>query len=204
MEPLLKKYKVLIIGNSCVGKTSILKRHVDGKFSEEVAGTIGVDYRANTYIRDGHRYDMQIWDTAGQERFRNVTRAYYRDANAALLVFDLGNVKSFNAIADWYHQLLEQTNKQQGDMVVVLIGNKCDVKPEVKLNDIQDLAAKLGISTYVQTSAKNGDRINEVFDQLLEKLISKDNPGIQGHDNTIRVGQRVRTWSRSKDGQGCC
>lgn len=204
MEPLLRKYKVLIIGNSCVGKTSILSRHVDGKFSEEVAGTIGVDYRANTYIRDGQRYDMQIWDTAGQERFRNVTRAYYRDANAALLVFDLTDVNSFNEITNWYNQLLEQTNKKQGDMVIVLIGNKSDLKHEVQLNDIQSLAAKLGISTYVQTSAKHGDRINEVFDQLLEKLISKDNPGIQSKANTIRVGPRTRTWSVSKDGKGCC
>jgi len=177
MEPLLKKYKVLIIGNSCVGKTSILCRHVDGKFSEEVPGTIGVDYRSNTYVRDGKRYDLQVWDTAGQERFRNVTRAYYRDANAALLVFDLSDHVSFENIPMWHSQLLEQTGRDRKELVIILIGNKSDLNHEVQLSEIQVLASKLNISTYIQTSAKKGDRVNEVFDQLLEKLITKGGPG---------------------------
>ena len=148
MEPLLKKFKVLIIGNSCAGKTSILRRHVDCKFSEEVPGTIGVDYRANTYIRNGQRYDLQVWDTAGQERFRNVTRAYYRDANAALLVFDLNDHKSFAAIPEWHRQLLDQTGKQDNELVIILIGNKCDLQHNVPLSEIQKLASDLSISTH--------------------------------------------------------
>lgn len=187
MEPLLKKYKVLIIGNSCAGKTSILHRHVDGKFIEDVPGTIGVDYRANTYIRDGHRYDLQIWDTAGQERFRNVTRAYYRDANAALLVFDLNNQESFEAVADWHKQLLDQTGKTSDELVIILIGNKSDLEHTVTMSDIQSLASHLKISTYIQTSAKKGDRVNEVFDQLLEKLIAKGQPGLISK-GAIKIG----------------
>lgn len=190
MDTLLKKYKVLIIGNSCVGKTSLLLRHVDGKFTEEVAGTIGVDYRANTYIRDSRRYDLQIWDTAGQDRFRNVTRVYYRDANAALLVFDLSNHESFEAIERWHKQLFEQVGeKTASKLIVMLVGNKCDKSHlKVELPEIQGLAAKLKISTYIQTSAKQGTRVNEVFDQLLEKLITHGSEGIS-NPTGIRVTQ---------------
>lgn len=201
MEPLIKKYKVLIIGNSCAGKTSILRRHVDGKFSEEVSGTIGVDYRSNTYIRDGNRYDLQVWDTAGQERFRNVTRAYYRDANAALLVFDLNNHESFAAIPGWHRQLLDQTGKSARDLVIILIGNKSDLDQKVQLSEIQNLASLLGVSTYIQTSAKKGERVNEVFEQLLEKLITKGGVGIISK-GAIKVGE-----SAMKTGSGarsCC
>jgi small GTP-binding protein len=199
MEPLLRKFKVLIIGDSCVGKTSILRRHVDGKFSEESAGTIGVDYRANTYIRDGRRYDLQVWDTAGQERFRNVTRAYYRDANAALLVFDLGSHKSFTSIPDWYHQLHSQTGRQSGDMVIILIGNKSDLDVHnVNMTEIQEMASTLNISTYIQTSAKDGERVNEVFDQLLEKLITKGDPGVVSTD-VISLGAKSH-----KSKSSCC
>lgn len=207
MEPLLKKYKVLIIGNSCAGKTSILRRHVEGKFSEDVPGTIGVDYRANTYIRDGARYDLQIWDTAGQERFKNVTLAYYRKANAALLVFDLSDHQSFEAIPNWYAQLLEQTGKSKDELVVILIGNKSDLEHAVSSHEIQQLAAKLKISTYIQTSAKHGDRINEVFDQLLEKLITQGSPGIGSEQmqDVIRIGQSGGySKTRTLKSQSCC
>lgn len=198
MEPLLQKYKVLIIGNSSVGKTSLLLRHVEGKFTEEVAGTIGVDYRANTYVRDGQRYDLQIWDTAGQERFRNVTRAYYRDANAALLVFDVTNHNSFSAIEGWCQNLREQVGTGT-DLIIILVGNKSDLPGhQVKLPEVQQLAEKLKISTYIQTSAKDGTRVNEVFEQLLGKLISKGNRGQSTKPGSITLGEGQRSEGK------CC
>ena len=196
MEPLLKKYKVLIIGDACVGKTSLLLRHVEGRFIEEVTGTIGVDYRANTYVRDNQRYDLQIWDTAGQDRFKNVTRAYYRDANAALLVFDLTNETTLDNIKTWYQQLTDHVDKS--DIVTILVGNKCDLKSKVMPPEIQQLASELNISTYVQTSAREGTRVNEVFEQLLEKLIAHD-----GLPQTPK-GEIVRLGGKPKSHNTCC
>jgi GTPase SAR1 family protein len=89
-----------------------------------------------------------------------------------LLVFDLNNHKSFTASPAWHRQLLEQTGKGLGDLVIILIGGKSDLEHKVQLPEIQDLASQLRIPTYIQTSAKKGDRIDEVFDQLLEKLIT--------------------------------
>lgn len=191
MNPIVKKFKVLIIGDANVGKTSLLLRHVDGKFYEEVAGTIGIDYRSNTYIRDNHRYDLMIWDTAGQERFRNVTKAYYRDADAVLLVFDLTDRISFNHIPRWFKQLLEETGRTTDDMVMILVGNKSDktTKIVVTLPEIQDMVSELGLSSYIQTSAREGNRVNEVFEQLLEKLITKiGRQGNNEHPGIIHVG----------------
>ena len=196
MEPLLKKYKVLIIGDACVGKTSLLLRHVEGRFIEEVTGTIGVDYRANTYVRDNQRYDLQIWDTAGQDRFKNVTRAYYRDANAALLVFDLTKETTLDNIKTWYQQLTNHVDRS--DIVTILVGNKCDLKSKVMPPEIQQLASELNISTYVQTSAREGTRVNEVFEQLLEKLIAHD-----GLPQTNK-GETVRLGGKPKSHNTCC
>lgn len=191
MNPITKKFKVLIIGDANVGKTSLLLRHVDGKFCEEIGGTIGIDYRSNTYIRDNQRYDLMIWDTAGQERFRNVTRAYYRDADAVLLVFDLTDRISFNHIPRWFEQLLKETGRTQEQMVMILVGNKSDCTDKIRVTcpEVQDMVSELGLSSYIQTSAREGERVNEVFEQLLEKLITKVGKSSSNEDNgSLRVG----------------
>lgn len=202
MNPIAKKFKVLIIGDANVGKTSLLLRHVDGKFCEEIGGTIGIDYRSNTYIRDNQRYDLMIWDTAGQERFRNVTKAYYRDADAALLVFDLTDRLSFNHVPRWFEQLLKETGRTQEQMVMILVGNKndCTDKIRVTLPEIQDMVSELGLSSYIQTSAREGERVNEVFEQLLEKLITKTSK--QDVDPTSKGTVNLHGGERNK--KSCC
>lgn len=192
------KFKVLIIGDSSVGKTSLLLRHVEGKFTEEVAGTIGIDYRSNTYIRDGHSYNLQIWDTAGQERFKNVTKAYYRDADAALLVFDVTNPESFKNIPQWYDQLIEQCGRHSGEIVTILVGNKCDMlQHTVDIGQVQEMASKIGITTYIQTSAKKGERVNEVFDQLLEKLITRRIPLEKERNQVVKITPERRSSTKN-------
>jgi small GTP-binding protein len=198
-NPTTKKYKVLIIGDANVGKTSLLLRHVDGKFNEEIAGTIGIDYRSNTYIRDNQRYDLQIWDTAGQERFKNVTKAYYRDADAALLVFDLTCTHSFENIPKWYKMLQEESGRSPHQFVTILVGNKNDCISKVKLVDIQKMVSELKISCYIQTSAKVGERVDEVFEQLLEKLITRSTGGRQPDPNIVTLNGYT-PHTRSK----CC
>lgn len=200
METSVNKFKVLIIGDSCVGKTSLLQRHIDGKFTEETVGTIGIDYRANTYVKDHKRYDLQIWDTAGQERFRAVTSAYYRDAHAALLVFDLTSHVSFSNVPTWHKQLIEQTGRTSSELVTILVGNKCDCDDSAKtvtLNEIQNTVSMLGISSYIQTSAKNGSKVDEMFEQLLEKLLT--------HQYGSNRGKSIKiATSSNKPALNCC
>jgi small GTP-binding protein len=200
------KYKVLIIGDANVGKTSLLRRHVDGKFTEEVAGTIGIDYRSNTYIRDNQRYDLQIWDTAGQERFRNVTKAYYRDADATLLVFDLTNTESFKHVPEWFEQLVKESGRTTKQIVTILVGNKSDCNNiNVDLRAVQDMVSRLEISNYIQTSAKVGERVDEVFEQLLEKLITRDSTGKKPHgtSGTINIKYGAPRSAKTSSARWC-
>jgi small GTP-binding protein len=190
----LVKYKVLIIGNSSSGKTSILLRYSKGQFSDLVAGTIGVDYQAQAYDRGGKKYYLNIWDTAGQERFKHIISAYYRDAHAVVLVFDLHDYKSFEAIDRWHSLVLENTNK---DVLFILVGNKSDLVHMVTQTEIQQTVSRLKISTYIQTSAKSGERITEVFDRVLEKLISTGCVGVVQRGVDIK---RVEPALRTK----CC
>lgn len=198
-EPLINKFKVLVIGNTCAGKTSILIRHATGRYDIDVKNTVGIDYRSIIYNKYGKKYNLQIWDTAGQERFNNVTRAYYRDADAALLVFDLNNPESFLAIKQWYHDLLLYSDREPHQMVIILVGNKSDLEHKVSLTEIQSLATELGISSYIQTSVKNGEHIGEVFDRLLDRLIhSVKSVPVSGVVLLSEPGARTRSLGR------CC
>ncbi|XP_032367753.1 GTP-binding protein Rab-3D [Etheostoma spectabile] len=103
-------FKLLIIGNSSVGKTSFLFRYADDSFTSAFVSTVGIDFKVKTVFRNDKRIKLQIWDTAGQERYRTITTAYYRGAMGFLLMYDITNQESFNAVQDWYET-------DPGDMV---------------------------------------------------------------------------------------
>ncbi|XP_023608590.1 LOW QUALITY PROTEIN: ras-related protein Rab-3B [Myotis lucifugus] len=120
-------FKLLIIGNSSVGKTSFLFRYADDTFTPAFVSTVGIDFKVKTVYRNEKRVKLQIWDTAGQERYRTITTAYYRGAMGFILMYDITNEESFNAVQDWATQIKTYSwdNAQ-----VILVGNKCDMEEE--------------------------------------------------------------------------
>eukprot|EP00061_Rhincodon_typus_P014737 g41983.t1 len=120
-------FKILIIGNSSVGKTSFLFRYADDSFTPAFVSTVGIDFKVKTIYRNEKRIKLQIWDTAGQERYRTITTAYYRGAMGFILMYDITNEESFNAVQDWSTQIKTYSwdNAQ-----VLLVGNKCDMEDE--------------------------------------------------------------------------
>nr|XP_046247008.1 ras-related protein Rab-3C isoform X2 [Scatophagus argus] len=120
-------FKLLIIGNSSVGKTSFLFRYADDSFSNSFVSTVGIDFKVKTVYRNDKRIKLQIWDTAGQERYRTITTAYYRGAMGFILMYDITNEESFNAVQDWATQIKTYSwdNAQ-----VIMVGNKCDMDEE--------------------------------------------------------------------------
>uniref|UniRef100_A0A3Q2WSQ6 small monomeric GTPase n=1 Tax=Haplochromis burtoni TaxID=8153 RepID=A0A3Q2WSQ6_HAPBU len=120
-------FKILIIGNSSVGKTSFLFRYADDSFTPAFVSTVGIDFKVKTIYRNDKRIKLQIWDTAGQERYRTITTAYYRGAMGFILMYDITNEESFNAVQDWSTQIKTYSwdNAQ-----VLLVGNKCDMEDE--------------------------------------------------------------------------
>ncbi|KAG8248400.1 Ras- protein Rab-3, partial [Homalodisca vitripennis] len=145
-------FKLLIIGNSSVGKTSFLFRYADDSFTSAFVSTVGIDFKVKTVFRHDKRVKLQIWDTAGQERYRTITTAYYRGAMGFILMYDITNEESFNSVQDWVTQIKTYSwdNAQ-----VILVGNKCDMEDErvISFERGKQLAEQLGIE-FFETSAK--------------------------------------------------
>ena len=188
-------FKLLIIGNSSVGKTSVLFRYADEQFSSAFVSTVGIDFKVKTIERNGQRIKLQIWDTAGQERYRTITTAYYRGALGFLLMYDITNEESFNAVQDWSTQI-----KTYGweSAQIILVGNKKDMEYDrvVSTERGRELANNLGYD-FFEVSAKSGEAVIPTFDRLVDNICMNmtDQMGGDGNNNNGKgdngVGQGV-------------
>mmetsp|Transcript_20454 Transcript_20454/g.47836 ORF Transcript_20454/g.47836 Transcript_20454/m.47836 type:complete len:210 (-) Transcript_20454:230-859(-) len=153
--------KLLLIGDSGVGKSCLLLRFSDDAFNTSFITTIGIDFKIRTVELDGKRCKLQIWDTAGQERFRTITTAYYRGAMGILLVYDITDEQSFSNIRNWMRQIEQHASDSVNK---VLIGNKCDMVEKKKVDTArgQALADEFGVK-FFETSAKNNIMVEQAF-----------------------------------------
>ena len=197
--------KLLLIGDSGVGKSCLLLRFSDDSFTTSFITTIGIDFKIKTIELDGKRIKLQIWDTAGQERFRTITTAYYRGAMGILLVYDVTDEQSFQNIRNWIRNI-EQHAADNVDKI--LIGNKCDMMSEklVETARGQALAEEYGIKFY-ETSAKSNINVVEAFTAIATDIKKRlmDNPaaGSAGQTSSVKVGGNQGGQAGQKDG-GCC
>ncbi|KAF7639521.1 hypothetical protein Mgra_00000850 [Meloidogyne graminicola] len=164
-------FTVMLLGDSCTGKTCILIRFKDNTFmNNNFISTVGIDYRNKIVELGRKRVKLQVWDTAGQERFRSLTASYYRDADALLLIYDVTNRASFEHIRDWLSQVKEYAKE---DVKLTLVGNKIDLgnQRKVKIDEGKQLAKDYDIP-FIETSAKSGQNINEIFYNLTKRLLT--------------------------------
>jgi len=170
----LPPFKLLMIGDPGVGKSSLLLRYADNEFpSQNFISTIGVDFKEKEIMIDNQKVTIQVWDTAGQERFRTITSSYYRGANGMILAFDLSNPATFKSCSKW---LQEVERYAEEEVVVFLAGNKSDLGSEcvVPASDIEEFKQKYALE-YVETSAKNGSGINQLFEKLTRTVVERYN-----------------------------
>jgi len=163
--------KIIIIGNSAAGKTSLLMRFAEQYFSESFSATIGVDYKMRTCtLNNGKSVNLQIWDTAGQEKFRTIVTSYWRGADAALFVFDLTDLDSFHAIKTW---ALDAERYGKPSLQKLVVGNKADLtKNRVVTRQMgEELSKSLGFP-YLEVSAKTGHGVEEAFQTLAENIMA--------------------------------
>ena len=160
-------FKLVIIGSSGVGKTSLILRFADNYFTDNFISTIGIDFRIRTYIINDKIIKLQIWDTAGQERFRSITSAYYKSANAVIICYDVTSMDSFNNIDGWLSDLYFSSIPK------LLIGNKCDLIDDRQVTSeiAQDYAKQHGCQ-FIATSAKTSHNIEEAFMGIVNELIN--------------------------------
>ncbi|XP_068622374.1 ras-related protein Rab-31-like isoform X8 [Battus philenor] len=161
--------KIVVLGSQGVGKTSLVVRYIGKMFSKHISPTIGASFFTCNINLQEARVKLQVWDTAGQERFRSMAPMYYRNANAALLVFDITSVASFAAIKSWVKEL--QSNVPE-PLVLVLVGNKADLEHAraVPAHDAARYAAALG-AAYTETSALHDQGIEHVFTSTARELL---------------------------------
>lgn len=161
-------YKIIVIGDSAVGKTQTLSRFVKNEFCFDSKSTIGVEFQTRTITINDKVIKAQIWDTAGQERYRAVTSAYYRGALGAMLVYDITKRQSFDNIARWVDEILTHADKS---IVIMLIGNKADLsdRREVPTEDAVEYAQQKGLF-FSETSALKGDNVESAFFKVLEEI----------------------------------
>lgn len=203
--------KLLMIGDSGVGKTCLLLRYANDSFSPTFITTIGIDFKIKTVCLDNTVVKLQIWDTAGQERFRTITTSYFRGAQGILLVYDVCDRGSFENITNWIGQI-----EQHADINVtkVLIGNKCDADPgkiQVTEAEGQALADQYGIKFFL-TSAKNNLNVTEAFESVardvMNRLMAIQKPGASGGAKAEAGGAApaggVNLGNQAKPAGGCC
>ena len=163
-------YKVLLLGDSSVGKTCFLLRYCDKSFQDAHLSTIGLDYRLKTLtLKNKKSIKLQIWDTAGEDRFRAITKNYYKGANGIILIYDVTNLQTYENVKNWITQIREEANP---NVIIYLAGNKIDIPEEsraVKTSDGQKIADEYQLP-FKETSAKDGMNVNEIFQELVEKI----------------------------------
>ncbi|KAK5583044.1 hypothetical protein RB653_004634 [Dictyostelium firmibasis] len=174
-------FKLLLIGDSGVGKSCLLLRFADDTYTESYISTIGVDFKIRTINLDGKIIKLQIWDTAGQERFRTITSSYYRGAHGIIVVYDVTDHVSFNNVKQW----MQEIQRYACDSVTrLLVGNKCDLieKKIVDTSTAREYADSVGIP-FLETSAKSSANVEQAF-MIMASEIKKLQGGIQPNNNS--------------------
>ena len=190
--------KLLLIGDSGVGKSCLLLRYADDTFTSSFITTIGIDFKIKSILIDDSKVKLQIWDTAGQERFRTITTAYYRGAMGILLVYDVADENSFFNVKNWMKQIDQNAAENVNR---VLIGNKCDLdERKVSYEQGKALADEYGIK-FFETSAKLNTHVDSSFLSIAKDIVErlKVNPEHYGSDGGVSLAKKEK-----KEDGGCC
>uniref|UniRef100_T1JFW5 Ras-related protein Rab-43 n=1 Tax=Strigamia maritima TaxID=126957 RepID=T1JFW5_STRMM len=197
-------FKIVVIGDSGVGKTSVVQRFKSGTFIERHGNTIGVDFAMKEMIVDGKKIKLQIWDTAGQERFRTITQSYYRSAHGVILVYDITKRSSFLNVQRWLEEVRRYT---ASNVLILMIGNKCDLETlrEVENVEAQAMTERVPeIITTLETSAREDTNVSTAF-TCMAKNLKQQYASTQNFncliDDGIHLGKSIPTRSRLST---CC
>lgn len=188
-------YKILVLGDSKVGKSCLILRYTEDQFSEDFLTTIGVDFKVKNINIENQDYKLQIWDTAGQEQFRSITQSFYRNSHGVLVVFDLSDRESFESVPTWINSVVQSC---ESPINIILVGNKCDLDHVVSKEEAKDLASSFNIK-YIETSAKNNLNVDEAFSCLAEDVIKNQTPKVTQEDIII---QPIEIDEKKKN--NCC
>ena len=200
--------KIVIIGDSAVGKTNIMSKYINNEFHEDSKATVGVEFGDKFFDVEGHKIKAQIWDTAGQERYKSITNAYFKGAKGALVVYDITRKVTFNSVDKWIADLRASADKKVN---IILIGNKSDLENnrEVTKDEGLEKSKALGVA-FMETSASNGDNIDKAFDVMIKQVYNIYSSDLKSQDElagSAEGGQDISLGDVKKEDtqkKGCC
>ena len=210
------KLKIIIVGDSSVGKTNIINRYVNGEFSRDYMITIGMDFLTCNLELDNKIFKLNLWDTAGSEQFRSVTKGYYSNSCCALIVYDITNEKTFQNVKQWMDDCYAFANK---NIHLVLVGNKIDLQQDRKINKetAEEFAGQYGMDFY-EVSALSGENIENIFfgicnfisQQIDEGKYDFNDPSVGVSKSNIEEGLKInrnltqKEKTINKGSKKCC
>ncbi|KAJ2851331.1 Ras- protein Rab-18 [Coemansia brasiliensis] len=201
-QEITSTFKILMVGDSNVGKSSILLRFTDDQFlpPEETSATIGVDFKVKMYDVDGKKYKLTIWDTAGQERFRTLTSSYYRGAQGVILVYDVSSRETFEHLSNWMEEL--NTYCSNNDVVKMVVGNKIDKEAERQVTRKEGAEyARKHQTLFLECSAKTKIGVQQAVEELVNKIV--DTPSLWRKSSPNKGTVTVNDSVPSGLGSGC-
>jgi small GTP-binding protein len=194
-----EKIQIIIIGESQVGKTSILYQYTQNKFSTQYLATVGVEYFVKEELINNKHIRVKIWDTAGQEQYKSITKSFYKNSDGIVIVYDVHDKKSFEKVQDWVQSLNEYTDSSK-TIPVILVGNKIDLEREVSTEEGQKLAESFNLP-FFESSAKENKGITEFMHKIITDVLN-----VVGQSTTQKgIGLNdVQQTSTGDDGACAC
>ena len=199
--------KVTVLGNSGVGKSSIVARYISGVFTDSIISTTGANYSQKLIDKDNNKLRLNIWDTAGQEKYRALGQKYYKDAYIIIIIYDITNIESFESIkTDWYNDIQKYGEKYY---ILAIAGNKSDLYEDEKVNEeeARKYAKEIGASFFI-ISAYTGDGIDNMFCQLADLYLSREFEKKKNELNNQRSSsislRRTDFKKQENKHKGCC
>ena len=176
----MQEIKVILLGNTTVGKTSLIIKYIKNEFSFNYLQTLGLDFKQKIFkMKNGKDIRLRIFDTAGQERFKSVSFSFIKKANGIILLYDIGNKNSFEAVDSWMESIKDNADKK---IPIILVGNKCDINDEKRKVTFEE-GEKKGKEfqiPFFETSCKDGINVKEVFERIVNDIILKKNQTLRG------------------------
>ena len=202
-------FKIVLIGDSNVGKTNILSKYLQNEFNPDSKATVGVEFGSKTFNINDNVIKAQIWDTAGTEKYRSITNAYYKGAKGAFVVYDISRKSSFNNIDKW---LFDLKNNGDENINIILIGNKIDLEHQREVTTEEgEKKAVLNKASFIETSAKNGDNIEKAFNLMIENVyenFKKENENKENIDSEELNKEKTLNLNSNNENQikkkKCC
>ena len=183
--------KVVLVGDSGVGKTNIMSKYLKNQFREDSKATVGVEFGSKQFTVENHQIKAQIWDTAGQERYKAITSAYYKGAKGAFVVYDITRKNTFETVNKWVSDISAAADKK---IILILIGNKNDLEDQRQVTKEmgEEKAKELGLA-FMETSACSGENLDKAFQLMINEIYKKSKEDImgEGEENIVQQGKDI-------------